>query len=179
MKPLRVGAMVIASLLLAAAACGPRRPFTFWVPGIYQYRGTLPSSGDVTGTIEVVAEGPLNVTSSVGACRARIETSPRRFRERIDGELLVRSFICGTDHRISVVLGRDGTPPIEGSISNQRTDKLTTYGETTCREYQTIDSGERIERICVAWNWGPKIETRTTGSSARWYLVADSLAPQP
>lgn len=77
------------------------------------------------------------------------------------------------------MLGRYGVPPIDGSISNQRSDTLTTFGETTCREYQTVQSGERIERICIAWNVGLKTERLTTGASARWWLVPDSLAPRP
>ena len=78
-----------------------------------------------------------------------------------------------------MVLGRDGVPPIEGSISNQRTDTLTYFGETTCREYETVEVGERIERVCVAYDQGLKTERRTTGASARWYLVPDSIASRP
>jgi hypothetical protein len=179
MKPRAMPALIAFGLLLSAAGCSRSRPLVQWVPGVYLYRSTLPGTGDVAGHIEVTAEGPLSVTSNLGPCRAQIETTPRALRVRLDGQRIGRAFFCGTDHRFSVSLGSVGGPPIEGSVSNQRTDTLTTFGETTCREYQVVESGERVERICVAWNVGPKTERRTTGASARWWLVPDSVAPRP
>ena len=101
MKLRRKPALIVVGLFLSTAGCGRPRPLAPWVPGIYHYRTTLPGTGEVAGSIEVGSEGPLSVTSNLGACRARIETTPRASRERLDGQLIVRTFICGTEHRIS------------------------------------------------------------------------------
>jgi hypothetical protein len=174
MKPLLMRRLISAGLLLSAAGCGATRLPAFWVPGTYYYMSALPGVGPVTGSIVVIAEGPLSITSNVGGCEPRFETVPNRTRER-DGRLLSRSFLCGLDHRVSVILGRDGGAPIEGWVSNQRTDTVTTWGQTTCREYETLENGGRI---CVAWNEGPKTERRIVGSTVQWHLLPDSIPPQ-
>jgi hypothetical protein len=149
-----------------------------WVPGTYYFRSELPGSGTVIGRIDVGAEGPDSATSNVGPCLMPIENVVNRPNpsalqlERRDRG----AFVCGTEHRLSVWLGYEGGPPIRGTVSNQRTVTETTYAETTCREYQTTETGERI---CMAWNVGPKTERRTTGATANFYLVPDSLALRP
>jgi hypothetical protein len=179
MKLHSVRALIVAGLLLGMAGCGSGRPLTRWRPGIYSYQSTLPGTGEVAGSIEVVDDGPISVSSNLGVCDERIETTPRGQRERLDGELVVRTFICGTEHRITVRLGRFGGPPIEGSISNQRTDTVYTYGEPICRQYKTVDSEEGTDRVCAVWDSGPRMQARTTGATARWSLVTVPFAPRP
>jgi hypothetical protein len=179
MKLCRIRALIVVGFLLSTAGCGADRPLPRWRPGIYSYRSTLPGTGEVAGSIEVGANGPLSVSSSLGVCDERIETTPRRFRERQDGRLVVWTFICGTEHRFSVRLGSVSGPPIEGSISNQRTDTVFTYGEPICRLYKTIESDEGTDRICVVWDTGPRMQPRTTGATARWRLVTVPFAPPP
>src|SRR5688572_15503292 len=116
MKLTRTRSLLVAALLLSSAGCALRSPPTPapWVPGTYQYRSTLPGTGAVLGSIEVGPQGPLSVTSNLGPCR---DPEPERYkpwnRER--------TFVCATEHRVNVVLGVTGQPPIGGTVSNQRT----------------------------------------------------------
>jgi hypothetical protein len=169
-------ALMIAVLRISTAGCGPRRPFSQWIPGVYQYKSSLAGTGEVAGTIEIGLDGPLGVTSTVGPCDERIETTPRQLRERIDGQLTYRNFICGTDYRFSVSLRDEGEePPIQGSISNERTEIVRYYaGQRICLASVVTDEGEHI---CTEWSkYGWQSERRTTGATARWHVVVDSLA---
>lgn len=178
MKPFRLTPLLVVGPLLGTAGCGLRQqPLERWVPGTYEYRTTLPGTGDVAGHISVGTEGVINVTSTVGPCARRLEPVRRPGPTMLElGPWDTGAFVCGTDHRVRVWLGYAGGPPIRGEVSNQRTDSLTTYGETTCREYQVTEAGERI---CLVWNVEPKTERRTTGATAPFWIVTDSLATPP
>jgi hypothetical protein len=178
MKTLRTYSWMLAGLLLSTAACATSRPLTQWRPGTYHYRSALAGTGEVTGSIEIGLDGPESVSSSLGVCDEIIPTTPRQARERIDGVLGYRNFICGTEHRVSVALGREGGPPIEGSISNQRTEMVAAAGGPFCRRYETVETSEGRDQVCVLWDNRPRMEPRTTGASARWQLVSDPFAPR-
>jgi hypothetical protein len=179
MKVILTRSMMVVGLLLSTAGCGPQRPLAQWVPGTYPYRSSLPGAGEVAGSIEIGLDGLMEVTSTLGSCDPVIETVPRQQRERIDGQLTGLNFLCGTDYRFSVRLKRDGgVPPIEGSISNERTEIVRYYaGPRTCLAFELSEAGDRV---CTSWSAsGWQTERRTTGATARWYVVVDSLAPQP
>jgi hypothetical protein len=179
MKIFRASALIAIGLLLGTAGCASSRPLTQWRPGVYHYRTTLQGTGEVSGSIEVGLDGPESVSSSVGVCDEVMYSTPREMRARIDGVLAVRSFVCGTEHRFSVGLGREGGPPIEGVVSNQRTEMVVANGDPVCRQYKTVETEEGTDRVCVVWDNGPRAQPRTTGATARWRLVADPFAPPP
>ena len=170
--------LLAVGLLLCAAGCGLRpTTYTRWVPGMYQYRSTLTGTGDVSGSIEVGSEGVVSVTSNLGPCERRFERARGLAPTREEpGAWAPGAFVCGTEHQVNVWLGYRGGPPIRGEISNQRTVTETYYAETTCREYRTTDTGERI---CLVWNVEPKTERRTTGAAAPFYLLPDSAGAGP
>ena len=64
--------MVILGLVLTAAGCAlfPPPPPAPWVAGSYEYRSDLEGVGEVTGRVVVAEEGPVEVTSNRGPCRA-------------------------------------------------------------------------------------------------------------
>ena len=163
MTPHRTRLLTVAGLVLSAAGCALRPPPTPapWGPGTYQYRANLTGTGPVAGSIEVGVEGPLTITSSLGPCR---DPQPEQYKPWHR----VRTFVCGTDYRINVVLGRAGGPPIEGAVSNRRTITHTYAADTTCRKYEKTPTGEQI---CVLWNQEFKTERETTGASADFWLV--------
>ena len=171
MKSLRTGALTVICLTLSTAGCALRSSPTPapWAPGTYHYRSNVPGAGPVAGIIEVGAEGPLSLTSSLGPCR---DPEPDQYKPWHR----TRIFVCGTDYRVNVVLGRSGGPPIEGGVSNRRTVTNTYAADTTCRKYETTATGEQI---CILWNQGMQTERETTGAGADFWLVPDSLAPRP
>ena len=173
MKISRGYALIVLGLLLGTAGCGSARPLTQWRPGVYHYRTSLAGTGEVGGSIEVGVDGPEVVSSSLGVCDEVIYSTPREMRSRIDGVVAGRSFICGTEHRFTVMIGREGGPPIEGSISNQRTEMVYTTGEPVCKQYQTVETEEGRDRVCIVWDNSPRPQPRTTGATARWRLVSD------
>ena len=178
MKLTRTRSLLVAALLLSSAGCALRpqtRPAR-WLPGTYEYQGTLPSSGGVWVLVDVSPAGFVSVSSSLGPCDV-IYVEPGQIPAASVAAFVARGLVCGTEHRVGFrsPRGREG-PPVEATITNERIVTETTYGETTCRECQTTDTGERV---CIAWNVGPKTVKTTTGSTARLYLVPDTLATRP
>ena len=104
------------------------------------------------------------MTSTLGPCR---DPQPEQFKPWHRA----RTFVCGTEYRINVLLGRAGGPPIQGSVSNQQTITRTYSADTTCRQYQTTSTGERI---CILWNQEMKTERQSTGAGAEFWLVASN-----
>ena len=162
--------LVFVGLLLSTSGCGlrpPPRPAP-WIPGTYQYQSTLPGTGSVEGSIQVGTEGPVAVTSTLGPCR---DPQPELYKPWNRA----RTFICGTDHRVNVLISGSGGPPIRGSVSNQVTVTSSYFGDsTTCERKEKTPTGEEI---CIAWKQELKTDRRTTGASAPFILVSSRAGP--
>ena len=154
---------LLTVVIVGMAGCAFGRPPAPapWMAAVHEYRSNVPGWGPVSGQIEIGPEGPVRVTSSLGPCRLPPSDNYRPWNR-------ARTFVCGTEHRVSVSLGRTGQAPITGTVSNAQTVTHRYQVQTTCRTYQTTPSGVQT---CVVWNYEERTEQETTGSTTDFWLV--------